>query len=155
MGQYVAFVQFLPTAVGTEDEHIAILPPAGVSIFIKRIRYGTGQTQGDQPFRIRVKRASTAGSGGLTAAQTPIKIREDSPASVCTVLAKSSSGGRTPGTNAGLLLDCTMIHRSTFEWVARDWRDFFESGVNERIIVTIEAIGLNGSNNFLEVEWLE
>lgn len=149
--------QFQPIGTAAvEDEHIAILPPAGVSILIKRIRLGTGSTQGDQPLRIRIRRTSAAGSGGTTAAQTPIRIRDDSPASVCTVLAKSATGFRTPGANVDLLLDCTMIHRSSFEWIARDWRDFLESGVNQRVIVTLEIGGAgNASNNFLEVFWIE
>ena len=83
-------------------------------------------------------------------------MRDDSPASVTGVLAKSASGFRVPGANVDLLMDVTMIHRSTFEWVARDWRDFIESGVNQRIIISFEIGGAgNTSNNFLEVWWLE
>lgn len=157
MAEYMSMSQFQPIQIAaTEDEHIAILPPAGVSIFIKRIRFGTGSTQADLPIRIRVKRTSAAGSGGTTTSVTPIKMRDDSPASVCNVLAKSASGFRTPGANVNLLMDVTMIHRSTFEWIARDWKDYLESGVNQRIIVTLEIGGAgNTSNNFLEIFWVE
>ena len=91
MGEYMAIMQFNPIQIAaTEDEHIALLPPAGVSIFLKKIRFGTGSTQGDLPVRIRVRRTSAAGSGGTTTAFTPIKMRDDSPASVTGVLVKIS-----------------------------------------------------------------
>ena len=157
MGEYLALCQFQPIQIAAqEDEHIALLPPAGVSILLKKIRFGTGSTQGDLPVRIRVRRVSAAGSGGTTAAFTPVKVRDDSPASVTGVLVKSASGFRVPGANVDLVMNVTMIHRSTFEWVARDWRDFIESGVNQRIIISLEIGGAgNTSNNFMEVWWLE
>lgn len=156
MAEYMAIVQFQPIATANaEDEHMAILPPAGVSVFIKRIRFGTGSTQGDQSMRIRVRRTSAAGTAGTVSTATIIKMRDDSPASVCGVLAKTGSGTRTPGANVDLLLDCGFIHRAGFEWVARDWKDYLESGVNQRIIITLTVLATNASNNFLEVWWSE
>ena len=59
MGEYLALCQFQPIQIAAqEDEYIALLPPSGVSILLKKIRFGTGSTQADLPVRIRVRRVS-------------------------------------------------------------------------------------------------
>lgn len=153
MAEYIAFVSF--TAIGTAAEHafIEILPPANVSILIKRIKVTWGTPETDNTRRIRLRRTSTV-MGGTTTTRTPNALRPDAPSSVSTVTVKNATTITAPGTNVDLVLDTSINGQSSFEWIARDWRDYIESGINQRLCLSITPSTAAGSNA-AELTWEE
>lgn len=145
----------LAAASTAEDCFIDISAPAGVSFQLKRIRWAQAFSIADIAFRMRVYRASTAMTGGTTTTFTPVTLRDDAPASVCTATVKNAQGTSTKGTTSDLLMDVVWQHRATFEWIARDWKDMLESAVNGRIQITLTPSAANTGNNYFQVEWIE
>lgn len=157
MTQYIVdHTGFGLAASGTaEDCFIDISAPSGVSFLLKRIRWGQAFSIADVAFRMRVYRASSAMTGGTTTTFTPVALRDDAPASVCTVTIKNAQGTSTKGTTSDLLMDSVWQHRATFEWTARDWKDKLESDINGRIQITLTPSAANTANNYFQVEWEE
>lgn len=128
----VAFVATSNTSGGVEDTWIEIFPPSGVSIAVKRVLLTSADTTLSDGYVLsRWGRFSTAGSGGTAA--TIIKLRPDSPNSVCTVNVKNGTTAFTLGTNIEYVTVQSHNARGIWEYVARDGDDFVSSGTNERL----------------------
>ena len=141
MAQYTVMVNATSnTTTNTEDTWIELLPPANVSILLKRIRVSfPHSTTLDQPARIRVTRSSAAGATGTAA--TFVKRRPAAPAAVTAGNVKNGTNAFSVGTVVDVLLDSAVNTRGVFEWVARDEDDYMLSGVNQRINVLLRILG--------------
>lgn len=139
MAQYTVTVN--ATANGTpqtEETWIELLPPANVSILLKRVRVSFAHTTvSDVPARIRVTRSSAAGATGTAA--TFVKRRPAAPAAVTGGNVKNGTSAFTVGTVVDVLMDSAVNTRGIFEWVARDEDDYMVSGVNQRINVLLRV----------------
>lgn len=139
MAQYrVAFSATSNTSGGTEDTWLEIFPPANVSVTIKRLLIGSLDTTVSDGYILpRWRRASTAGSGGTAA--TIIKLRPESPDSVCTVTRKVTTVAFSIGTSVAEITVSCFNARGIWEWVARDADDKVSSDVNQRISLLLRT----------------
>lgn len=156
MAAYKAVVQATSNSTaGTDDTWIEILPPAGVELVLKRLRIGNADTTvADQWCWVRVYRTTTAGSSGFP--YTPVKMRPEAPASVCSVVIKLTNNAFTVGTIAtGGIMDRTVFNtRGMYDWTARDADDFRVSGTNQRIAIVI-AVNAASHDLCVEATWVE
>lgn|SRR5262245_32841351 len=121
--------------LNTEETYIEILPPANVSVLLKRVCLSFPHTTvSDVIAELRIVRTSSAGATGTSF--TPTKTRVASPASVSTVNVKNGTNAFTVGTVTDQMWRLATNTRGIVEWVARDERDIIESAVNGRLVVT-------------------
>jgi hypothetical protein len=136
MAQYTTLVNATSnTSINTEDTFIELLPPANVSIILKRIRVSITTAASDTAVRIRVKRVSAAGATGTSG--TIVKRRPAAPAAVATSTVKNGTTAFTVGTLVDTVMDTAVNARGIFEWVSRDEDDYIISGVQQRLSITI------------------
>jgi len=154
MAQYtVALNATANSTINTEDTWIELLPPANVSILLKRVRVSFPHTTvSDVPARVRVTRASAAGATGTTG--TIVKRRPAAPASVSTATVKNGTNAFSVGTVVDVLLDTTVNTRGIFEWVSRDEDDYILSGVNQRLAILLR-VNLASMVCNVECDWEE
>jgi hypothetical protein len=127
----------------TEQVFVELVPPAGVSIAIIKIRITMSTTNvGDQTERVRVYRETVLGSGGVSG--TAVVMNPSDATSVTTVNIKTGTTLFTLGTTTDKLLDTAFNLRGTFEWIARDKDDYIWSNPGEALVVT-EITTVSGS----------
>jgi hypothetical protein len=126
-------------SLGTAVEHIFIefVPAASTSISIKKLTCSSSSTPGDTAQRIRVRRETTAGSGGIAGTITEMNPSGTVATTTCNV--KNGSTAFSLGTATDLLLDDAFQSRGDFEWIARDRNEYLWSGEGERVIVTLSS----------------
>src|SRR6266487_605884 len=123
---------------GTEDTITELTPPAGVQIYITRIKAGLSfTTTTDSIVSIRVIRASTAGATG--AGVNIRKHRPESPFSVTTPLNKNGINPFSVGTVVDVMLDTTFNSRGSFEWIPRTSKDVIWSNPGERLAILMKS----------------
>lgn len=101
-----------------------ILGAAATQFKVKRVRVGfsdgTATAGVDNHFRIKLVRYDTT-TAGTTAAFTPIKRNQNSPAATSTVKIKSGATACVIGTGTVTVVDLISVNgRALYEWLARD-----------------------------------
>lgn len=156
MGAYKATVTATSSGTAATDETwIEIFPPSGVQLALKRLRIGNADTTvADNWLWVRIYRTTTAGATGTSL--TPIKMRPESPASVCTCNVKNGTNAFTVGTIAtGGIMDRTVFNsRGIYEWTARDADEFRVSGTNQRLAIVI-AVNIASHDLTVDATWVE
>lgn len=149
MGQFTSLVNATSNStINTEDTFIELLPPSAQSLLLKRIRVSFPHTTvADVPCEIRVTRNSAGGATGTSGTIT--KRRPSGPAAEATSTIKNGTTAFTVGTVVDTVLRATVNTRGVFEWVARDERDVIESGLNQRVAITIKV---NVASQVIDVE---
>ncbi|HYK46559.1 MAG TPA: hypothetical protein VEV83_15390 [Parafilimonas sp.] len=134
----------------TENVFIELVPPANVSIFLKKIRVAYGGTgAGDNPVDIFVRRESTLGSGGVSA--TAKSMNTSSASSVTSVNVKTGTTAFTLGTIVDTVLHtCFFVTRGTFEWIPRDKDDYIWSDAGQALAITLNSTNIAVSNLVME-----
>lgn len=154
MGQYYTSVNATTnTVVNTEDTFIELLPPASVTIRLKRICVSFTGTPADNAVRVQVKRVSAAGATGT--AGTIAKKSPTMPAAVSTSTIKNGTTAFTVGTLVDKIFDRAINTRGLLEWIPRDENDIIESNSNQRIAITLACNVVSQAGSNVEVEWVE
>lgn len=134
----VAFVATSNTSGGVEDTWIEIRPPASTSVSIKRLLITSADTTVSDGYILpRWGRFNTTGTGGTAA--TIIKLRPESPDSVCTVTRKNGTTAFTVGTVVEYFTVACFNARGIWEWVARDADDFKTGDANQRLSLILRT----------------
>jgi hypothetical protein len=137
MGEYCISVGSVAVFVASETIYVELVPAASTEICLTKINVVDVAAPSDVNVRLRVRRETTAGTGGTTG--TIVEMNPGSGAATTTCKIANGTAAFTLGTTTDLLLDMTAMGRGNIEWIARDKDDVIWSNPGERLAITITS----------------
>lgn len=144
MAQYTVNVAATSNGtVNTDDIFIELDAAASTTCLLKRVRVSSHAiAPADNEIQIRVTRNSAA-TGGSGSAFTPLKRRQNSPASTTAALIKNGATGLATGALTDTVLRSAVNQRGVWEWIARDKDDYIECVAGEFIEIVIQCSAIS------------
>lgn len=126
------------SSANTFDEFIELKAASGTSITLKRVRVSfIATTPADNLCQIKITRNSAAGTFTSGTSYTPLKLRQNSPASTVTATIKNSTNAAQVGTITDTPVYDGVNTRSVYEWIAADQEEWIESVVAQYIAISL------------------
>lgn len=140
------------SSAGTEDVFVELSVPASHRIWVEKCRITPVAVNSDANVRVRLMRASSAGSGGIsggTAAER-VSVRD----SGCTINIKDTTVAFTAGTLTDTLRRVAFNASLMWQWFCRTMHDGFKIQASTFFVVLISASAASVPLKVV-VEWEE